>query len=483
MMASMMNPIQKAVRLAVLSGLALACAGCVSPSAPGRADATWRITPFFEAGETAGGGSLFAVRPLFARETGIGGEPERAETDVLWPVGSFRRLHQARRWRFFPAFGEDADVADPLSRWNFWLLPFYFQGRTHEGEDYCALFPIYGEVRDILTLDYARFELFPLHAAFERNGVDGETWLWPIYRRRKGAQVDHLSLFPFYGRNDHSGSEEWTRRYICWPFWSDFEMRGPRAEGSGFIFFPFYGEIDLDRQQTRMVLPPFFSHTVGCDGYRRLDAPWPFIQFEDSPRRHRRSLWPFVGWTDVDDGAIRRWYALWPIFGGETAVLSSRKVARTYAAPIVYHETRTGVSPGKAGPAADGDASIAASRVWPLYSFRRSDNGESLLRVPELYPLGRHASVERAWAPLWSLYTARSHPEAGTRGEVLWGILSWGRNRTGGAHGELWPLVSFNRMPGHTAWSVLHGLAGRDADGAFRLLWFFRSGAPSARSP
>ena len=85
--------------------------------------------------------------------------------------------------------------------------------------------------------------------------------------------------------------------------------------------------------------------------------------------------------------------------------------------------------------------------------------------------------MERTWAPLWSLYTASSHPVAGTRSELLWGLASWGHNGTGGAHGELWPLFSFERKPGGTAWSLLKGLAGRDADGSPRFLWFFH-GSP-----
>ena len=473
----------RAAAALLAAALASAVPGCISPSAPGRADATWRVTPLFEFGKTADGGSLSAIRPVFARETRVGGEEGRTETDVLWPIGSFRRLREASRWRFFPAYGGDADVDDPESRWSFWILPFYFQGRDRHGEDYFAIFPLFGEVRGIFTLDYARFELFPLHARYDRGGVRGETWLWPIYRRRTGPQVDHLGVFPFYGRQTHTGSEEWTRRYICWPFWSDMEMRGPYARGSGFVFFPFYGAIDLDKQRTRMVLPPFFSHTVGHDGYRRLDAPWPFFQSEDSPRRHRRSFWPIAGWTDNEDGFLRRWYALWPILGGETRTDGGEEVTRTYAAPVFYRETRRPAAAGgtegaeeTGGAGAKSGGETAVSRIWPLYSYRAGEDGSSLLRVPELYP-AHHASVERTWAPLWSLYTASRHPVAGTRDELLWGLASWGRNGTGGAHGELWPLFSFERTPGGTAWSLLKGLAGRDADGSPRFLWFFH-GSP-----
>ncbi len=466
--------------LPMLAIAVLALSGCVAPDAPGRIDRTWRITPFIEFGETANGGKVTAVRPLYSRETLVNGDKKRSETDVLWPIGSFRRRNDTLRWRLFPAFGEDYDVNDPNSRWNFWLLPLYFQGRTHDGEDYAALFPIYGEIRDFLTFDRIDFELFPLHATFSRSNVDGETWLWPIFRRRKGDQFEQFSVFPIYGVARHTGSEDWTRHYICWPLWTDIEMRGPYAHGDGFVFFPFYGQIDMDRQKTRMIIPPFFSLTTGVDGYRRLHAPWPFLQFEDSPDRTKRSIWPLCGWSETSDHSTSRWFALWPIFGGETVDYGSREVTRTYVNPIFYSERRKTESKKNGAPLFEADnesqdAEPAVTRIWPLYSKRSGKDGSSLLRVPELYPLGRHASVERNWAPLWSLYTATADPAAGTRSELLWGIVSWGRNSTGGAHGSLWPIFDFDCKPGHTAWSLLKGFAGRDADGGFRFLWFIHS--------
>ena len=480
----------RALLAAALS--ALSFAGCVAPDAPGRVDHTWRVTPFVEFGETAAGGRVTAVRPLYSRETRVSGEEKREQTDVLWPIGSFHRMNDTLRWRFFPAFGEDYDVNDPDSRWNFWLLPFYFQGRTHDGDDYWALFPLYGEIRDFLTLDRVRFELFPLHATYQRSDVAGEAWLWPIYRRRKGNQVDQISVFPIYGRYIHTGSEEFTRHYICWPLWSDIEMRGPYARGDGFVLFPLYGQIDLDRQKTRMFIPPFFSRTTGVDGYSRLHAPWPFVQIEDSPKRTNRSFWPIAGWSETADHSTSRWYGLWPIFGGETVRYGDSELSRFYANPFFYTQSKRATksddgeseSPDGANAATEASEDSAAepcvSRVWPLYSHRSAKDGSSLTRVPELYPLGRHDSVERNWAPLWSLYLATADPAAGTRTELLWGIVSWGHNATGGAHGELWPLFDFDDRPEHTAWSLLKGFIGRDTDGRFRFLWFFHSSAERA---
>lgn len=442
----------------------LAATGCVGPSAPGRADRTWRITPLLEFGQTQSGGTLVAVRPFYSRL--VENSATQAVTDVVWPISTFHRTGRHLWWRAFPAYGSDDDLDDPQSRDHFWLLPIYFQGRTREGDDYRALFPLAGEVRDIATLDRARFYLFPLYADYDRGSVQSTTWLWPIYSRRTAPDLDQFSLFPIYGRAEHRDSVEWTRRYVLWPFWTQAEMRGPVAHGHAFILFPLYGRVDLDRQQTWMVLPPFISYTRAPDGYRRLYAPWPFVQAEEG-RRHRRYLWPLFGWQRQEE--TRQWFAAWPIAGGEHTDLSDRSVSRFYLNPIFYRERRT-ASDLAAGPAADSDYLC----LWPLVSWQRRDGAERL-RIPELNLFRGHAAIERNWAPLWSLFTRHRAPALGTRTELLWGLAAWGRTPAGNGFFDLWPLLHVARQDHGTEWSLLEGLAARtprvERGAGWRLFW------------
>ncbi len=458
----------------------LTASGCVSPSAPGRADRTWRVTPLLEFGRTDGGGSLVAVRPFYSRL--VENSATQAVTDVAWPISTFHRTGRHLWWRAFPAYGSDDDLDDPQSRDHFWLLPIYFQGRTREGDDYRALFPLAGEVRDIATLDRAHFYLFPLYADYDRGSVESTTWLWPIYSRRHAPDLDQFSLFPIYGRAEHRDSAEWTRRYLLWPFWTEAELRGPVAHGHAFILFPLYGRVDLDKQQSWMVVPPFFSYTRAEDGYRRLHAPWPFVQSEDG-RRHRRYLWPLFGWQRQD--ATRQWFAAWPLAGGEHTELSDRSVSRFYLNPVFYRERRTARA-----PAVRPDADANYLCLWPLFSWQRQ-GADDRLRVPELNLFRGHAAIERNWAPLWSLFTRTHTPATGTRTELLWGLVAWGRTPVSGGFLGLWPLLHVARQGDGTEWSLLEGLVARTpptAPGAgWRLFWLpmsrARPAAPDKEAP
>ena len=36
--------------------------------------------------------------------------------------------------------------------------------------------------------------------------------------------------------------------------------------------------------------------------------------------------------------------------------------------------------------------------------------------------------IERNWAPLWTLYSHRERDDGAYCTDILWGLLSWGRN-------------------------------------------------------
>jgi hypothetical protein len=446
--------------------LLLLAAGCVGPGAPGRSERTWRITPLLEAGPVGEGGSRLALRPVFSRETDRHGT--NAVTDFLWPLGTAHRTGERLWWRCFPAFGSDDDRLDPASRYDFSVLPIYFQGRTREGQGYRALFPLGGEVRHVAALDRARFCLFPIYAEFDRGSTHGLAWFWPLYTRREGPHVDQLALFPFYGRLHHTGGA-WTGRlhFVLWPFWTDLERDGPTGRGRGFVLFPLYGRVDLDTEQTWMALPPLFRFTRGTDGYRRLHCPWPFVQIQ-SGKRPRWDLWPLAGWSSAGDR--HRWYALWPIAGGETVRRPGAAASRLYVNPILYRERR--------------EASEATRfTFWPLAGWRR-DGSNAFLRLPELNPFQGHAAVERNWAPLWSLYTLR-RSAAGTENELLWGTLRWGRAAPAAPYFQLGPLFRCQRTERGVDWAVLEGLLGRQpgADrGRWSVFWWTRSSDRSGKA-
>jgi len=132
----------------------------------------FRIGPVFEYRATRDGGTFWAVRPLWSRLS----DPvsDTRVTDVVWPVGTFHRDREQSWWRMALAYGSDTDETRDDAAWSAAFFPLYFQGRTRAGEDYRALFPIYGHLPHVLLMDDIDFFLFPLFLNYEVNQVERE---------------------------------------------------------------------------------------------------------------------------------------------------------------------------------------------------------------------------------------------------------------------------------------------------------------------
>lgn len=446
---------------------------------PGEATHGLRLGPVFETARAADGSRLLAIRPFYSFEAtsplpdgqtvfdqrgpGTAEAPAaapqgaRSEHDILWPLAIRSKRDDHSYWRALLLYGTETldDPTSPNDPWRFRLFPIFFTGRTQEGEDYTALFPFGGTIRDFLVFHDTSFVLFPIYASGRSsNGTEMRTVLWPFYLTRHGERTDQFRLWPFYGTAERRNAATTRRsRFVAWPFWSDASATG-QVEGSGFILFPIYGHSRYERQhrgteESWSVIPPLFYYARGDDGYRKLLAPWPFVRILDTDTRHERHIWPLWGSTESFDGvnwrnrnralspAYSRQYFLWPFF---SATRSERGGASERVLhlpmPFYFHrETQHG------GPRQQ-DAALAPrasySRLWPLFSYRRTasspdgDAAETRFRVPELSLWSKSEQVERNWAPLWSLYTYRRKPDGAYCNDLLWGFLSWGRNSSGG---------------------------------------------------
>ena len=408
---------------------------------------------------------MFALRPFYSRETSPTNAPDlRSENDILWPLGVTSRRDDRHYWRALFFYGTGSDAAPDNGAYRFRLFPIYFQGRTKEGRDYLAVFPLGGTLCDFLVFSEASFVLFPLYGTTETAGVKTRTVLWPFYLTRHGDRVDQLRVFPFYGQREQRTLYQTNEtHFVAWPFWTDSSTSGASVNGGGFVFFPLFGHSRYERrrrgaEETWYALPPFFAYGRGDDGYHRLLAPWPFIRQYDRDDHHERHVWPVYGVTTNDH--YRRAYALWPFFSKTVSGPdpASRRTAVHAPLPFYFHAERPlrpakgpgGRTPEPSGGDGEGTASsrpfdhASYTRVWPLFSHRSAEDG-TFTRFPELSLWSQSQQVERNWAPLWSLYTHRHRPDGAHCNDLLWGFLSWGGDAEGRGFVQLLWFLRFGR--------------------------------------
>ncbi|HMO05257.1 MAG TPA: hypothetical protein PKC67_12390 [Kiritimatiellia bacterium] len=445
----------------------------------------WRLKvlgPLYERAQSEAGHELDAVRPFYSQVE----DPvlDRTIHDYLWPLGNNRTTVDENYWRFLVFYGFNHTTNDTGDRYRTWLIPFYFQGRDASGDTYRALFPVGGTIKDFVGRDQISFALFPLYSYSTLNDLETHNVLWPLISRTTSERghIYRHRFFPFYAVNHHEG--KFHKRAILWPFYTDVTYDYKHSKGSGHILFPLYGRLKLNTENTWWVLPPFFRYTKGQDG-RVIFAPWPFYQRRVTEEVDLRYVWPLWGRKTIGD--LDRTFYLWPIVWTIRDQRPDTDWRRFYLVPFYYNTTVFAAGPAQEG-VANPPVVARRNKLWPLYTYRR-DGEASMLRVPDLWPFGHAASVERNWSPLWSLYTRERNGDRIDH-EVLWGLYRNQRRGDEQRYVSLFPVFDYRRDASvdrpAKSWNILKGLIGYErASGrkSIRLLYLIRFGIGKDAEP
>ena len=378
---------------------------------PDRVVSQFRIGPLFEYRATRDGGTFWALRPFYSKLRDPASETR--VDDVVWPLGTFHQAHEQLWWRLLLAYGSDNDVSRDDAAWSAALFPVYCQGRTRQGEDYWALFPLYGHLPHVLLMDDIDFVLFPAYLNYEINGVGREYFVWPIFSRTgEAAGVRRAGVFPLYGRTERVDERH---TYCFWPFWTSAVYSGDRNPGESWMLFPLCGRVSREKEHQWLFLPPFFSHAT-TDDAERWRMPWPFVETVTTKTSRKRSLWPLYG--DVGSDDEKRWYAAWPLIESFELKAGNRRTERSrlfpfYVGETVYERDTSGVE----------KVMETYTRLWPLFS-RESDRAGSQVRALELNLIRHSGGIERNWAPFWTFYERIERADE-VKHDAFWGLLQY----------------------------------------------------------
>ncbi len=425
------------------------------------------LGPLFEFTTDEDGRRFWAVRPFFSNT--VDPEAEKTVQDGLWPVFHRSTFRDESFWWFLTAVGMNRDIRDSDSQSRLWILPFFFQGRDRQGEDYWAVFPFGGSIHDFLGRDEIDFALWPLWIRSSVNYVETTDVLFPIFSRTEGKGIERWRVFPFYGQSKHR--DRFFKQFILWPFWTRAEYYYEGSSGSGYILFPLFGRIDLEDQESWLVLPPFIRVQKG-QRMNLVNAPWPFVQYA-SGEQEKLYLWPLWGSKEMH-GTWSRFF-LWPIFWRQHFDRGDAVTKRFLGLPFLYFDT---TRPRGGGPAEGGDPDpdSLSRKIWPFFSYRAEEDA-ARFRLLDLWPLKQTPAIERNYAPLWTLYRWERVGEAREQ-ELLWGLWHARRDAEGDQAMSLFPLFDRARSGDgeEASWSLLKGLIGwsrEEERRTLQLLYFF----------
>ncbi len=426
------------------------------------------LGPIGELSHTPFDQRLTAVRPIYSefRDNARG----TVARDVLWPLYIYRLTPETE-----DHLGLGGLIRHRNRRatdYQNWFLPIFFQGKSEDGHNYFAIFPLGGNIRDLLGFDDIWFWLFPLYGYARRDTTVSHNVLWPIYNTTHGERLNKWRVFPLYG--EATRQNQWENHFLLWPIFHYGRNLDPNGAGRGFAMLPLYGYIHSENHErdTRLThhtfLWPFFTWLRTEKG-TRIHAPWPFFQYRqdfEEAGEDRLYFWPIWGKDNRHDK--REWFVLWPIVRHQEESTKDRgDLERLFVLPVYWQFIHR---------KPDGETD-AYRRVWPLFSTDRQGEDAFRFRCLDLWPVRHHEVIERNFAPFWTLYQYQRRDDR-RQHDLLWGFYQY-------RHAEhlekltLFPLFSYRKSPDASTRSLhlLLGLVGREHDREgdhTRLLWFLK---------
>lgn len=393
-------------------------------------DASEAFGPFW--GEENGDGVwTWRLSPLISHQEEAA--TERSEYEVLYPVFTYDRFGTEYAARFLQLFQiTGSTTVDDESSKRTTIFPFFFhQKSTNPTNGYFAILPLYGHLRNRLFRDEVRFILAPLWVSSKKRGVRTDNLLFPIFHRRHGGGVRGWQVWPLVGvekkeityRLNNLDEEEvvpgHVRKFFALPFFiHERKGLGTANPVTNWFFFPAYTQTRSPEMDYTSVLL-FGYRTNRVEHFSEWSTPWPFIGWAHGPGKTARRFWPLFGHARSPSQTSD--FVLWPIYTHRGQQGPSFKRDRTRLLFFAYSDQRLVNT-------ISGDE-FRRRALWPLFNYRKDLNGQKRLQIlaPVEPVLPHNKSIERLYAPLWSLYRAESDPKTERASQsLLWNF--WRRD-------------------------------------------------------
>lgn len=402
--------------------------------------------------------------PLLGLEHVVDPGTESEEWDFCYPVLTYDRYGAEYRWQFFQLFSFAGGANQDASKdRRFTLYPFYFQQRsTNPSHNYTALVPLYGHLDHRLFHDQIDFVLFPLYAKTHRKDVVTYNMPYPFFHLRQGNGLKGWQFFPIVGMEhkelttltnnfgDVTSVGGHDHRFVLWPFFtSSLDATGTEQAAHIQTLFPLYSfERSALRHSTSYGWPLGFTHVIDREKkYEEWDAPWPLVEFAHGEGKTTRRIWPLFS-QSRNEHLESDWY-LWPIWKYAHFVSEPLDRERSQIFFFFYSSVKEkNLETGK---------SMRRVDLWPLFTYRRGHDQKERLQVLSIIEpvLPNNKSIERDYAPIYSLWRDEKNPKTGAQSQsLLWNLYRRETSPEGKKCSLLFGLVQYNKSVDGTQWRV-----------------------------
>jgi hypothetical protein len=418
------------------------------------------LGPIFKR-EHSGSTTTTALRPLFFSSS----SPETDDSDILYPVASSSSSGEDSDTQILKLYQKHVSRSGTVEeKRETMLFPFYISGRSEKYGPYTSVFPFHGDIYERFWRDEYHYTLFPLYGRTVKDGKVSTNYLYPFFNTISGESESGFQLWPLYGQASKEGVYE--KRFILWPFFSSEKLAKDTDNPVESInLLPFYASSRSPRRSATYAPWPLCG--VVRDGSGQVleqDFFWPFwLTASGKDTRTERYL-PFYAESRTKDSRSR--WVMWPFYREESIDSPGFRQSKTSLLYFLFSRS------DESWPQAGRDR--ARSSFWPLYAWKRDEDGMHTLTMPALVePVVWNDGVERNWGPLWRIMIAKWNDNGDSTTSLLWNFY-WREKRGGESAGELFPLLAWRSSNTGAEFKVLKGLFGYSSDAgktSVTILW------------
>jgi hypothetical protein len=434
------------------------------PLTVGEGQKTEILGPLFYADDDSGS-HQWAVPPLgmsYTDNTNL----QIEQFDFAYPLLTWRRFGREYRWQFFQLFNAaGGQVPGKADEHRVTLFPFIFiQTSATPSQNYAAVLPFYGHVRDRLFRNEIDFVMLPLYVKSRKADVVTWNMPWPFFDIHKGDGLHGWEAWPLVGREhkvptvatngfgDTNIVGGFDHFFMAWPFYfRETNGIGTTNQSKEHALIPFYDFYRSPlRDQTSYPWPFGLTHTIDRENqYEEWDAPWPLVEFAHGPGKTTRRVWPFFN-RSHNDSVADDWY-FWPVWMSKSAHIDPLYYRRTRVLFFLYQSLIE--------QSTDTGRALRRQDFFPFYTHVRQPDGKERLQVLSLFePLFNSTeAIERDYSPLCALWRSERDPKTGlASSSLLWNLY----RREAGPQAKkislLFGLFQYQSSPASARWRVFY---------------------------